>query len=115
MPNLNNLLMLRTTKQTLQLHTISSIIASPGLRLGNSQKLRTDSIVRSLLYNLACVCLFAFREEIKEAISYLGFPTVFDLLINALVDISTTLIIASIICSPIEHLVKNWRDRKVKH
>lgn len=98
--------MLRKIQQTLQLRTIPQSSLSSQIEVGVQHKSRVNSVSRSLLYNLACVCLFAFKEEIKAAFYSLDFSVFFNFLVDVAIDILTTMLIVHIVGSLVESLMK---------
>ena len=98
--------MLRTIQQILQLRTTPQSSLSSPIGVGVQHKSRVGSVLINLFYNLACVCLFVFQEDIKAVFYSLHFPVVYNFIAEVAIEILTTMLLAYIVSSFIESLIK---------
>lgn len=104
--------MLRKIQQILQPHGIFSSSLSSQVEVEVQHKLKVNSVVRSVVYSLTCIYLFAFREDIKAGFYFLSFSVAANFLVDVVVDVLTTMLLVNIVGSFIESLIKSWQSSR---
>lgn len=109
--------MLKKIQQILQPQRIfssSSSSLSSQVEVEVQHKLKVNSVARSVVYSLTCICLFAFREDIKAGFYFLSFSVATNFLVDVVVDFITTMLLVHIVGSFIESLIKNLQSSRSK-
>lgn len=98
--------MLRKIQQIPQPHAIVQSSLGSQIQVETQHKLKVNLVVRSVVYNLICICLFIFRDDIKDVFYLLNVSGIFNFLVDVVVDILTTMLLVHIVGSFIEYLLK---------